>query len=654
MPTKGQPPLGATVTSEGTVFSVWSHNAAHVDLCLFDKSGAKQLRQLPMTRTGDIHSVTVADAPKGTRYGFRADGVYSPDHGLWFDPSKLLVDPYAIELDRPFRHDPRLTIFGEDTADLVPKAIVTEVKAAKVKAPLFRAGGLVYEIAVKPFTILHPDVPEAKRGTVAALAEPATIEHLKRLGVSAVELMPIVAWIDERHLPPLGLRNGWGYNPIAPMALDPRLVPGGIKELRKTVEALRKAGIGVILDLVFNHTGESDRFGTTLSMRGLDNLTYYRHATDRPGELINDTGCGNTIACDNPVVEALILDSLRHFVSAAGVDGFRFDLASILGRDMGGFHRDAGLFLAIAADPLLADRVLIAEPWDIGPGGYQLGNFPAPFLEWNDRARDDLRIYWRGDRHSIGALATALAGSSGSFARWGESGTRTVNFIAAHDGFTLADLVSYAGKHNEANGEENRDGHNENHSWNNGAEGPTADPEIKAARRHDVMALIGTLFATRGTIMLTAGDEAGRSQQGNNNAYCQDNAITWLDWTAMDDEIVAHTAALSAMRSRFGVFDETTFLTGNGDVEWCRLDGHPMTVADWEHPATDNLTMVLTTSDRTQKRATRLAVVINRSHAPHPLRLPDSVNGKWQDALAASSPADHVAPRSVTFFVEVF
>ncbi|MBD9626903.1 MULTISPECIES: glycogen debranching protein GlgX [Ensifer] len=654
MPTKGNPPLGATITSEGTVFSVWSHNAARIDLCLFDKSGAKQLRQLPMTRNGDIHSLKVADAPKGTRYGFRADGVYSPDHGLWFDPSKLLVDPYAIELDRPFGHDPRLTIFGEDTADLVPKAIVTEVKAAKVKAPLFRSGGLVYEIAVKPFTILHPDVPKAKRGTVAALAEPAIIEHLKRLGVSAIELMPIVAWIDERHLPPLGLKNGWGYNPIAPMALDPRLVPGGIKELRKTVEALRKAGIGVILDLVFNHSGESDRFGTTLSMRGLDNLTYYRHATDRPGELINDTGCGNTIACDNPVVEALILDSLRHFVSAAGVDGFRFDLASILGRDMGGFHRDAPLFQAIAADPLLADRVLIAEPWDIGPGGYQLGNFPAPFLEWNDRARDDLRIYWRGDRHSIGALATALAGSSGSFARWGESGTRTVNFIAAHDGFTLADLVSYAGKHNEANGEENRDGHNENHSWNNGAEGPTADPEIKAARRHDVMALIGTLFATRGTIMLTAGDEAGRSQQGNNNAYCQDNAITWLDWTAMDDEIVAHTAALSAMRSRFGVFDETTFLTGNGDVEWCRLDGHPMTVTDWEHPATDNLTMVLTTPDRTQKRATRLAVVINRSHAPHPLRLPDSVNGKWQDALAASSPADHVAPRSVAFFVEVF
>lgn len=654
MPTIGLPSLGATVTPEGTVFAVWSHNAARIDLCLFDKTGAKQLRQLPMVRNGDVHSLTVAAAPKGTRYGFRADGVYSPAHGLWFDPSKLLVDPYAIELDRPFQHDPRLTIFGEDTADLVPKAIVTEVKTIKPKAPLFRAGGLIYEIAVKPFTLLHPDVPETRRGTVAALAEPVIIEHLKRLGVSAVELMPIVAWIDERHLPLLGLRNGWGYNPIAPMALDPRLVPGGIKELRKTVEVLRKAGIGVILDLVFNHSGESDRQGTTLSMRGLDNLTYYRHVTERPGELINDTGCGNTIACDHPTVETLILDSLRHFVSAAGVDGFRFDLASILGRDMGGFHRDARLFQAISADPLLSDRVLIAEPWDIGPGGYQLGNFPSPFLEWNDRARDDIRIYWRGDRHAIGALATALAGSSDIFARWGDSETRTVNFIAAHDGFTLADLVAYAGKHNEVNGEENRDGHNENHSWNNGAEGPTADQEIVLARRHDVMALLGTLFSSRGMIMLTAGDEGGRSQKGNNNAYCQDNDITWLDWEAMDDEIVAHTAALSSMRRRFGVFDQTTFLSGNGDVEWRRLDGHAMTVGDWEHPATDNLMMVLTTHDKVQKRATRLAVIINRSHAPHPFRLPDSIDGKWHDALTTTAGADHIPPRSVAFLVEVF
>ncbi|RVK95960.1 glycogen debranching enzyme GlgX, partial [Sinorhizobium meliloti] len=419
MPTTGIPPLGVTRTPDGTRFTVWSHNAARIDLCLFDEAGNTELSRLPMQRDGDVHSIALPDIAAGTRYGLRAEGVYSPDHGLWFDPSKLLVDPYAAQLDRPFRHDQRLTVFGEETADLVPKAILTEVKPLEPRPPLFQAGGLIYEIAVKPFTILHPGVPERKRGTVAALAEPVIIDHLTSLGVSAVELMPVVAWIDERHLPPLGLHNGWGYNPIAPMALDPRLVPGGIEELRRTVEVLHQAGIGVVLDLVFNHSGESDRFGATLSMRGLDNLTYYRHAAGRPGELINDTGCGNTIACDHPVVQRLILDSLRHFVLAAGVDGFRFDLASILGRDMGGFRRDAALFSAISADPILCGRVLIAEPWDTGPGGYQLGNFPHSFLEWNDRARDDIRRYWRGDRHAIGVLATALAGSSDSFSRWG-------------------------------------------------------------------------------------------------------------------------------------------------------------------------------------------------------------------------------------------
>ncbi len=654
MPTTGIPPLGVTRTPDGTRFAVWSHNAARIDLCLFDKAGTKELRRLAMLREGDVHSVTLADIAVGTRYGLRADGIYSPEHGLWFDPSKLLVDPYATELDRPFRHDSRLTVFGEETADLVPKAIVTEAKTVKTKPPLFEPGGLIYEVAVKPFTILHPDIPKKKRGTLAALADPVVLDHLKRLGVSAVELMPIVAWIDERHLPPLGLHNGWGYNPIAPMALDPRLVPGGLKELRKTVDALHKAGIGVILDLVFNHSGESDRLGTTLSMRGLDNLTYYRHATDQPGELINDTGCGNTIACDHPVVQRLILDSLRHFVLTAGVDGFRFDLASILGRDMSGFHRDAALFAAIAADPVLSDRVLIAEPWDTGPGGYQLGNFPEPFLEWNDRARDDIRRYWRGDRHAMGALATALAGSSDTFSRWGETATRSVNFVAAHDGFTLTDLVSYARKHNEANGEGNRDGHDENYSWNNGAEGPIDDPEIAAARQHDAMALLGTLFASRGTIMLTAGDEGGRSQRGNNNAYAQDNAVTWLDWSKLDDKLIDHTARLSAMRRRFGVFADTRFFTGMGDVAWLRLDGHPMTVEDWEHPATDNLVMVLATEDRKQKRPTRLAVVLNRSHAPHPFRLPASLDGEWCDALSDAAPPVFAPARSVTFFVEVF
>ncbi|MDW5314729.1 glycogen debranching protein GlgX [Rhizobium sp. PL01] len=647
--------LGATLSSSGTAFAVRSSTASGIELCLYDTTGNHELRRLPMQRgADDVHSLTVPDAPAGTRYGFRASGTYDPDNGLWFDPAKLLVDPYARELDRPFRYDPRLSAFGDDTTDLVPKAIVTEPQSAPWQAPLFQTGGLIYEVAVRPFTMLHPDVPDHQRGTVAALAHPSIIAHLKRIGVSAIELMPITAWIDERHLPPLGLSNGWGYNPIAFMALDPRLVPGGMAELRETVAALHAEGIGTILDLVFNHSGESDRWGATLSMRGLDNHIYYRHATDRPGELINDTGTGNTIACDHPVVRALILDSLRHFVLSAGIDGFRFDLGSILGRDINGFSSDAALLADMAADPVLKDRVLIAEPWDIGPGGYQLGNFRPPFLEWNDRARDDLRRTWRGDSHTIGDLATALAGSSNIFSRNGGMQTRSVNFIAAHDGFTLMDLVSYAGKHNEANGEDNRDGHNDNQSWNNGVEGETADPEIQAFRRRDVMALLSTLFATRGAIMLTAGDEGGRTQHGNNNAYCQDNAITWVDWTSLDDTLIAHTAALSQIRGRFDVFHDTTFFTGNGDVEWLRFDGQPMATGDWEGATTDHLVMLLSTGDMVQNRRTRLAVVINRSHAPHPVQLPVRQGSGWQSLLpSATAGIGMVAARSVGFHVEI-
>ena len=363
MPNLPASSLGATLAGSGTAFAVHSSSASSIDLCLYDADGNTELRRLPMQRGGDdIFSLTVPDAPVGTRYGFRASGHYDPDHGLWFDPAKLLVDPYARELDRPFHYDPRLSAFGNDTADLVPKSIVTEPQSAQRQAPLFQTGGLIYEIAVRPFTMLHPDVPEHQRGTVSALAHPSIIAHLKRIGISAIELMPITAWIDERHLPPLGLTNGWGYNPVAFMALDPRLVPGGMTELRETVAALHAEGIGTILDLVFNHSGESDRFGATLSMRGLDNHVYYRHATGRPGELVNDTGTGNTIACDHPVVRRLVLDSLRHFVLSAGVDGFRFDLGSILGRDSNGFSGDAALITEMRTDPVLKDRLLIAEP----------------------------------------------------------------------------------------------------------------------------------------------------------------------------------------------------------------------------------------------------------------------------------------------------
>ena len=647
--------LGVTITAEGAEFAVWSRNAERIELCLFDEWEKRETVRHRMVRgRNDIHRVSVKGILAGQRYGYRAWGAYNPDQGLWFDPSKVLVDPYARQLDRPFRYDPKLAMYGVDSADLMPKTIVTHDPLAKIGKPKLAPGGFIYEIAVRPFTIAHPDVPEKQRGTVAALAHPTVIDYLKKLGVDAVELMPITAWIDERHLPPLGLTNGWGYNPVGFMALDPRLCPGGVKELRDTVEALHKAGIGTILDLVFNHTGESDRQGPTLSLRGLDNHSYYRHVPGDPGRLVNDTGTGNTVACDLPPVSRLIIDSLRHFVLHAGVDGFRFDLAPVLGRTPEGFDAKGEMLKAMLADEALKDRVLIAEPWDIGPGGYQLGNFPAPFLEWNDRARDDIRRYWRGDRKMIGALATRLAGSSDIFEKPGMAdaggmNTRTVNFLAAHDGFTLADLVSYEKKHNEANGENNRDGHDENLSWNNGVEGETGDVEINEARQRDIAALLTTLFVSRGTIMLTMGDEAGRSQRGNNNAYCQDNALTWFNWQEIDRTLVEHTATLAAIRKRFAVFSDTSFFSGKDDVTWIAASGEPMQVGDWEDPDNPALGMVLKTLDRETGKQARLAVLFNRSHE----RVSFGLSGWGWRQMPSGELWNHVLPpRAVRFCLE--
>ena len=647
--------LGATLTETGIEFAVWSRHAERIEFCLFDAEGKKEISRLPLTRDGDEHRLFVKGAKEGMRYGLRAHGTYDPDQGLWFDPSKLLIDPYAKEIDRPFRYDPRLGTFGEDTQDLMPKAIVSRDVTVAPSKPLFQPGGLIYEIAVKPFTMLHPDVPVEKRGTLGALAHPSIIAHLKRLQVNAIELMPITAWIDERHLPPLGLTNGWGYNPVAFMALDPRLVPGGITELRETVAALHAEGIAVILDLVFNHTGESDRQGPTLSLRGLDNPTYFRHLPDQPGTLVNDTGTGNTVACDQPATRKLIIDSLRHFVQHAGIDGFRFDLATVIGRGTKGFDPESMTLRTMLADDVLQDRILIAEPWDIGPGGYQLGNFPAPFLEWNDRARDDLRRFWRGDSR-IGDLATILAGSSSIFGRDGRTQTRSVNFLAAHDGFTLMDLVSYAEKHNEANGESNRDGHNENFSWNNGAEGKTDDQTIQNKRRADIEAMLSTLFATRGTIMLTAGDEGGRSQQGNNNAYCQDNAITWMDWSALDEDLIGHTAWLAGLRRRFSAFSDMNFFKGDGDIFWFSAAGTPMSVPDWDAPAADVLGMAIETQDQEAGRPVRLAILLNRAADELHATLPPSEKGGWSLLSPSGEPLAGeqitIPARSVSFFVE--
>ncbi|OCJ60655.1 glycogen debranching enzyme GlgX [Agrobacterium tumefaciens] len=642
-------PKGVTQTENGTEFAVYSRHASQIDLCLFDATGEKETARLPMRRDeNDIHRLTVAETGPGARYGYRADGIYAPEHGLWFDPAKLLLDPYATEIDRPFRHDAALLAYGEDTGAIMPKAILSQYEQVRRQPPRFAEGGLIYELAVKSFTKLHPAVPEELRGTVAALAHPAIIAHLKKIGVDAVELMPITDWIDERHLPPLGLSNAWGYNPVGFMALDPRLCPGGVRELRDTVAALHAQGIGVILDLVFNHTGESDSEGSILSLRGLDNLTAFRHPEGKPGVLVNDTGTGNTVACGHPYVRQLIIDSLRHFVLNAGIDGFRFDLAPILGRTASGFDMASETLAAMHSDPVLYDRVLIAEPWDIGPGGYQLGNFPESFLEWNDRARDDMRRFWRGDAGTTGALANALSGSSPIFSRHGRSKSRSVNFLAAHDGFTLFDLVSHEHKHNEKNGENNRDGHNENHSWNNGLEGLTDDPAVVAARHADVKALLSTLFVSRGTLMLTAGDEGGRSQYGNNNAYCQDNEITWVDWSSLSQELTDHTAFLAALRKRFGVFSQTEFFSGNGDVAWLAPGGEPMTVAEWERPDMPAFAMVLATPDHETENDAELAVLINRSHEIVPFTLPGD---DWQAIGTDFGNPAFLPARSVVFYL---
>lgn len=561
---------GACPFDGGTRFAVRARDAATVWLCLFDGDDE---RRVAMTRDGDWFVVEVAGIGPGQLYGYRAGGEWAPDRGRWFDPAKLLVDPYAIELDRRFAYDPALSTFGSDTAAIVPRAIVPALlEPVAFEGPRIDPARPIYELNVRGFTMLHPDVPEAQRGTIAALAHPSVIAHLRKIGVGTVELMPIVAWIDERHLPPLGLSNAWGYNPVAMMAIDPGLAPGGVAELRDTIAALHAADIGVVVDVVFNHSGESDVHGPILSLRGLDDRSY-AYAPD--GSLINDTGTGNTLDAGDAGVRDLILASLRHFASL-GVDGFRFDLAPVIARSPG-FDMHAPIFAAIAADPVLADRVMIAEPWDIGPGGYQLGNFPADWLEWNDRYRDDVRRFWRGDG-GVGPLATRVMGSSDIFG----SPTRSVNFLAAHDGFTLADLVAHVDRHNHANGEDNRDGHGDNLSWNHGVEGPTADPAIEAARTADLRALLATLFATRGHIQLTAGDEFGRSQQGNNNAYAQDNAITWIDWTARDAALEDYVTGLAQWRrGRPAVFDRDV----PGQATWLTLDGEPMTPDRWE--ATD-------------------------------------------------------------------
>ncbi|MGE0242057.1 MAG: glycogen debranching protein GlgX, partial [Parvibaculaceae bacterium] len=537
---------------------------------------------------------------------------------------------------------------GVETAPFVPKAIIERLGSARRRTPA-GAPDIIYEITVRAFTMRHPRVPEHLHGTVAALGTPAVIEYLAKLGIDTVELMPLAASIDERHLPALGLKNAWGYNPVSFMAPDPRLAPGGFAEIRSAVERLHEAGLNVILDVVYNHTGESDVHGATLSLRGLDAASYYRH--DGGFRLINDTGCGNTIAAEAEPALRLVLDAMRLWAIETGIDGFRFDLATILGRGPQGFSREAPFFSGVAADPVLKDLIMIAEPWDVGPEGYRLGQFPPNWREWNDRYRDDLRRFWRGDRGMVGTLATRLAGSSDIFDPQLRKPASSVNFLAAHDGFTLRDAVSYADKHNEANGENNRDGTGTNFSWNNGVEGETDDPVIRSARASDLRTLLASLFVSRGTVMLTAGDEFGRSQKGNNNAYAQDNALTWLDWERADPSLLAFVQSLVALRRAHSSLSADRFLTGLAlddtglaDVTWLRADGEVMREEDWNTPDRHSLGAAFydfAAGDRT-------LVWLNAGRSREIVRLPASRDGgSWRLILDHAGAVDEAASDTV-------
>jgi glycogen debranching enzyme len=658
---------GVQFGPDGVRFSVVSQHATELFLCLFDKGGNRETARHEMSRApGSVFTVLLKGIKPGQRYGFRADGPWLPDEGHRFDAAKLLVDPHATLIDRPFRFHHDLVKRGADTHKIAPKAILERYSAAPArKIQSLKTGGLIYKVPVKAFSKLNPDIPEELRGTLAAIAHPASIAHFKKMGAAAVELMPVAAWVDERHLIPHHLVNAWGYNPVTFMALEPRIAPGGIADLRKVADALHAEGIALFLDVVYNHSGESDLEGPVLSMRGLDNAMYYRHHADEPGALVNDAGTGNTMAVERGPVRELVMDALRHMVVNGGADGFRFDLCVALGRTAKGFSAYAPLFEAMRHDPVLSSCTMIAEPWDVGPDGYQLGNFPPQFLEWNDRYRDDIRRFWRGDPHTLGSLATRLAGSSDIFGH-GAVETRSVNFLAAHDGLTLADVTAFRRKHNYANGEDNRDGHSENFSWNHGVEGGTLAPAIRARRKEDIKAMLALLFLSRGTPMLTAGDEFGRTQHGNNNAYAQDNEITWLDWEKRDADLEEFAAALSRLRAKHPALQSVALLTGHAphdsslpDVSWFRANGEVMSSRDWNDPENHFLGLALTVPSHGGSGTDRVAIVINRNDGRLAVHLPPPGRGlNWSSALStrpcpASGTGFDIAPHSVSVFAAV-
>lgn len=611
-PSPGVPyPLGAVWDGAGVNFALFSENATGVELCLFDGAdGNTETARIALTeQTYQVWHVYLPELCPGQRYGYRVHGPYVPEHGQRFNPVKLLLDPYAKAIDRLL--DWNNSIFGyaignaesdlcrdeRDSAPVAPKAVVVDTAFDWAGDQLLRTpwhDTVLYEIHVKGFTTCHPEVPSELRGTYAGMAHPAVTKYLRDLGVTAVELLPVHQHVDERSLIERGLTNYWGYNTIGYFAPDMRYASTGVlgeqvSEFKTMVKALHAAGIEVILDVVYNHTAEGNQLGPTLAFRGLDNTVYYRLRADNPRYYEDFSGCGNTLDMRQPRALQLVMDSLRYWVLDMHVDGFRFDLASALGREAREVDRLSAFFDIIQQDPVLSQVKLIAEPWDLGEGGYQVGNFPPLWSEWNSRYRDSVRDYWRGNPHALPELASRLAGSADLYQHSGRRPCASINFITAHDGFTLADLVAYNDKHNEANGEDNRDGENHNRSWNGGDEGPTTDTEINTLRARQQRNFLATLLLSQGVPMLLGGDELGRSQGGNNNAYCQDNAISWFDWEHMDVSLVEFTRRLIYLRKQHRVFRRHPWFhahalhaAGTSDIDWFTPSGQEMNEMDWQ------------------------------------------------------------------------
>jgi isoamylase len=604
-------PLGATFDGLGTNFAVFSANASGIDLCLFDQQAKREISRLPLPElTDEVWHGYLPESRPGLVYGFRAHGPYEPQDGHRFNPQKLLLDPYAKKLAGSLKsadalfgyrlHSARgdLSYDRRDSGQGMLKAVVTgETFDWSGDRPpnIPFADTVIYEAHLRGLTNLFPQLRPRERGTFAALSHPAVIDHLRRLGITSVELMPVQAFVQDRYLLEKGLRNYWGYNTLGFFAVEPRyLSDGNADEMRIAVRRLHAAGIEVILDVVYNHTGEGSELGPTLSFRGLDNASYYRLVPDNPRHCVNDTGTGNTLNLSHPRVLQMVMDSLRYWVTSFHVDGFRFDLGVTLGREGNGFDPGSGFFDALRQDPVLSRVKLIAEPWDTGPGGYQLGNLPPGFAEWNDKFRDGVRRFWRGDEGHRSVLAASLSGSSQIFEHRGRRPWASVNYVASHDGFTLRDTVSYAERHNEANGEDNRDGHGDNFSANWGVEGPADDPAVNETRRRLQYAMLATVLLSQGTPMILAGDEFGRTQGGNNNAYCQDNETSWIDWSlaASPDgrALAAFVGRLAALRHRHAVLRCDHYLHGREevalgirDIEWFDETGKPVSDEDWKN-----------------------------------------------------------------------